>query len=204
MKLLTLSTACLSLSLLVACSGEPKQGKTLVVYSSGKMQIDKTKPETITLEPSNQHNEEILTYSGEGKVTVTVKSPAGDKTYELPDNGTYLLNLKKDTLIGGAVNFGNTGMPKNISTVELEHIIDSTRQLIEGKNASDANKTYFLTPGSIKKITASETAKILGPYNAIPGTIEADKDGKAPEYYKFFTNPDKRKALDELILRLQK
>ena len=204
MKLLSLLTVCLSLSFLVACSGGSKGGKTLFVYSSGKLQVDKSKPETISFEPSNQHNEEILTYSGEGKVTVTVKSSTGDKTYELPDNGTYVLNLKKDTLIGGLVNFGNSGMPTVISTEQLEHIIDSTKQLIEGRNASDANKTYFLVPGSVKKVSARETAKILGPYNAIPGKIEADKDGNAPEYYKFFTNTEKRKSLDDLMKRLNK
>jgi hypothetical protein len=204
MKLLSLLTVCLSIVLFSACSGGSKGGKTLVVMSSGKMQIDKSKPETISFEPGNQHNEEILTYSGDAKVTVTVKSSTGDKTFELPDNGIYLLNLKKDTLIGSIVNFGSSGMPTAISTVQLEHIIDSTQQLLLGQNASDANKTYFLTPGSIKKLSANEGAKILGPYNAIPAKVEADKDGNAPEFYKFFTNAQKRESLGDLIKRLQK
>jgi hypothetical protein len=95
-------------------------------------------------------------------------------------------------------------MPTAISTQQLEHIIDSTQQLLLGQNASDANKTYFLTPGSIKKVSANEGARILGPYNAIPAKVEADKDGKAPEFYKFFTNAQKRESLNDLIKRLQK
>jgi hypothetical protein len=204
MKLLSLLAVCLSFLFFTACSGGGKGGKTLVVMSSGKMQIDKSKPETISFEPGNQHNEEILTYSGDEKVTVTVKSPAGDKSYELPDNGIYLLNLKKDTMIGSIVNFGSSGMPTAISGEQLEHIIDSTQKLLLGQNASDANKTYFLAPASVKKISTNETAKILGPYNAIPYKVEADKDGKAPEYYKFFTNAQKRESLNDLMKRLQK
>jgi hypothetical protein len=204
MKLFSLLTICLPIALLSSCSGGHKGGKTLVIVSSGKLQVDKTKPETIGFEPSNQHNEEILTYSGDAKVTVTVKSSTGDKTYELPDNGIYLLNLKKDTLIGSMVNFGSSGMPTAISTQQLEHIIDSTQQLLLGQNASDANKTYFLIPGAIKKVSANEGAKILGPYNAIPAKVEADKNGNAPEFYKFFTNSQKRESLGDLIKRLGK
>jgi hypothetical protein len=204
MKLFSLFTVCLSIVLFTACSGGSKSGKTLVVMSSGKMQIDKANPQTINFEPGNQHNEEILTYSGSEKATVTVKSAAGDKTYELPDNGIYLLNLKKDTLVGSIVNFGSAGMPTAISGEQLEHIIDSTQKLLLGQNASDANKTYFLAPNSVKKISLNEASKILGPYNAIPYKVEADKDGNAPEYYKFFTNTQKREALGDLTKRLQK
>ena len=204
MKLFSLVTVCLSIIFFTACSGGSKGGKTLVVMSSGKLQIDKSKPESISFEPGNQHNEETLTYPGDAKVTVTVKSSAGDKTYDLPENGIYLLNLKKDTLVGSIVNFGSGGMPTAISGEQLEHIIDSTQKLLLGQNASDANKTYFLAPASVKKISSNEAAKILGPYNAIPYKVEADKDGNAPEYYKFFTNTQKRESLNDLLKRLQK
>jgi hypothetical protein len=204
MKLSLLLSVGLPVIMLSACSGGGNGGKTLVIMSSGKMQVDKANPTTVTFEPGTQHNEEILTYSGDSKTTVTIKSSAGDKTYDLPDNGTYLLNLKKDTMIGSVVNFGSAGMPKNISGEQLEHIIDSTQQLLMGQNASDEKKTYFLAPGSFKKLSVSNTAKVLGPYNAIPYKVEADKDGNAPEFYKFFTNAQKREALGDLIKRLQK
>jgi hypothetical protein len=203
MKLFSLLSVCLSLVVFSACSGS-KGGKTLVIMSSGKMQVDKANPSTISFEPGTQHNEEVLSYTGEGKTSVTVKSSAGDKTYELADDGVYVLNLKKDTMIGSIVNFGSAGMPTSISGQQLEHIIDSTQQLLLGQNASDEKKTYFLAPGSIKKLSPNKDAKILGPYNAIPYKVEADKAGNAPEFYKFSTNSQKREALGDMIKRMQK
>ncbi len=192
------------IALLAACSSGGNNGKKLVVMSSGKLQTESPASTTIKFEPGNQHNEMELNFKGGEKVTVTVKSSAGDQTFDLPDNGTYLLNLKSDTLIGSLVNFGSSGMPTTISTEQLQHIIDSTQQLIMGQNASDEKKTYFIKPSSIKKISANLGARLIGPYNAIPYKVEADKDGKAPEIYKFFTNKQKREALNELIQRMNK
>jgi len=204
MKSFTLLSVCLSVVAFSACSGGSEGGKTLVVMSSGKMQVDQANPSTMTFEPGGQHNEEILSYTGKGATTVTVKSSAGDKTYELPTDGLYVLNLKKDTIVGSIVNFGSGGMPTSISTEQLEHIIDSTQQLLMGQNASDEKKTYFLAPNSVHKLSANKEAKVLGLYNAIPYKVDADKAGNAPEYYKFFTNSQKREALGDLIKRLQK
>lgn len=170
--------------------------------SSGKIQVDEA-TKTITLEPGTQHNEADLTLTAKDK-TVTVKSPDGDQTYEVPDNGLYLLNIKNDTLIGNMLSFGNTGAPTSITNEQLEHIIDSTQQLINGQNASDANKTYFIVPKTIKKLTTNLNAQVINPYSNIPGDVKADKDGKAPEIYKFFTAKQKREALNELVERMKK
>ncbi|WEK36661.1 MAG: hypothetical protein P0Y53_04030 [Candidatus Pseudobacter hemicellulosilyticus] len=189
---------------LAACSSSDSgSGKKLVIMSSGKFQVDSKDDKIISFEPGNQHNEKEINYSGD-KVTVTVKSSQGDKTFELTENGTYLLNLKVDTLIGSVVNFGTSGMPTSISTQQLEHIIDSTQQLMMGMNPSDADKTYFLAPNNVHRISAITTARLIGPYNAIPYSVESGPDGKAPEIYKFFTNKQKRESLIELIQRLNK
>lgn len=187
----------------IACSSGGGGGKKLIVMSSGKLQTGDG-GKTINFEPGNQHNELELNYSGSDKVTVSVKTGGTDKTYDLPEDGTYLLNLKSDTMIGSIVNFGSGGMPTSITTEQLHHIIDSTQQLIMGQNASDANKTYFLTPASIKKVSPNQGAKLIGPYNTIPAKVEADDKGNAPEIYKFFTNKQKREALNELIQRMNK
>lgn len=168
--------------------------------SSGKIQVD-NKSKTVNFVPGTQHNEAEITLGSNDK-TVTVKSAAGDKTYDVPENGVYLLNLKSDTLIGNLVNFGSSGVPASISSEQLQHIVDSTRQLINGENASDANKTYFLVPNSIKKLTTNLNAQLLNPYKNIPYKVEAGKDGKAPEIYKFYTNKQKRESLDELLQRM--
>jgi hypothetical protein len=102
------------------------------------------------------------------------------------------------------VNFGAAGVPASISTEQLEHIIDSTQQLINGQNASDEKKTYFIVPKTIKKLTTNQNAQLINPYNNIPYKVEADKDGKAPEIYKFFTAKQKRESLNELLERMKK
>jgi len=183
-----------------ACS--PGVQKKVKIFSSGKIQVDEA-TKTVTLTPGTQHNEADLTLTDKDKA-ITVKSEAGDQSYEVPDAGVYLLNLKTDTLIGNLVNFGNGGSTTSITTEQLEHIIDSTQQLINGQNASDANKTYFIVPKTIKKLTTNINAQLINPYNNIPYKVEADKDGKAPEIYKFFTAKQKRESLNELLERMKK
>ena len=183
-----------------ACS--PGVVKKVKVMSSGKIQVDEA-TKAITFTPGTQHNEADLTLSEKDK-TVTVKTPDGDQTYEVPESGVYVLNLKTDTLIGNMVNFGNGGQTTSITTEQLEHIIDSTQQLINGQNASDEKKTYFIVPKTIKKLTANTNAQLINPYNNIPYKVEVDKDGKAPEIYKFVTARQKRESLNELLERMKK
>lgn len=183
-----------------ACS--PGVEKKVKVMSSGKIQVDEA-TKTITLTPGNQHNEAELILTEKDKA-ITVKSAEGDNSFEVPEAGLYILNLKTDTLIGNLVNFGNGGAPSSISTEQLEHIIDSTQQLINGQNASDEKKTYFIVPKTIKKLTTNLNAQLINPYKNIPYKVEADKDGKAPEIYKFVTAMQKRETLNELIERMKK
>jgi len=186
-----------------ACSsGEKGGGRKVVVFSSGKMQQDSKDITTITIEPGNRHEELEISLTGDQK-TVTVKSPSGDKTYEVAEDGIYLLNLKSDTLIGSAVNFGADNQRTAISAEELDHMIDSTQQLMRGENASDEKKTFFLPPNAIKKISTNVNAQLLSPFKNIPYEVTADENGNAPEMYKFFTNKQKREALKELIDRLR-
>jgi hypothetical protein len=196
----TLFSTMFAVIFFAACS--PGVQKKVKVMSSGKIQVDEA-TKTITLTPGTQHNEAELILTEKDKA-VTVKSPEGDNSFEVPEAGLYLLNLKTDTLIGNMVNFGAAGVPASISTEQLEHIIDSTQQLINGQNASDEKKTYFIVPKTIKKLTTNLNAQLINPYNNIPYKVEADKDGKAPEIYKFFTAKQKRESLNELLERMKK
>ena len=196
----TLFSTMFAIICFAACS--PGVEKKVKVMSSGKIQVDEA-TKTITLTPGNQHNEAELILSEKDKA-ITVKSAEGDNSFEVPEAGLYILNLKTDTLIGNLVNFGNGGAPSSISTEQLEHIIDSTQQLINGQNASDEKKTYFIVPKTIKKLTTNLNAQLINPYKNIPYKVEADKDGKAPEIYKFFTAMQKRESLNELIERMKK
>jgi hypothetical protein len=188
----------LSAGLLASCSGGQKKVK---IVASGKVTVTDN---TIRVDPGFTHNEQEATFNGD-KVTLTVTSTKGDnKTFDLTENGSYLLNLQTDTLIGGVVNYGSSGMPGSITSDQLDHIIDSTQQLMEGKNASEANKTFFLTPFTIKKISAQDNARIIGSFNGIPYSNDPDASGKTPEVYKFFTNKQKRETLTDLMTQREK
>jgi hypothetical protein len=104
-------------------------------------------------------------------------------------------------LIGNLVNFGSSGVPASISGEQLQHIVDSTKQLINGENVDNV-KTFFIVPNSVKKLTTNLNAQLLNPYKNIPYKVEADKEGKAPEIYKFSTNKQKRESLEELMQRM--
>lgn len=185
-------------ALLASCSGGQKKVK---IVASGKVTVTDN---TISLDPGLTHNEQEVTFS-DSKVTLTVTSTKGtNKTFDLTDNGSYLLNLQDDTLIGGVVNYGSTGRAGSITSEQLDHIIDSTQQLMEGKNASDASKTFFLPPFTIKKISAEDNARIIGSFNGIPYSNEPDASGKTPEVFKFFTNKQKRETLVDLMTQREK
>jgi hypothetical protein len=203
MRAISFLTAIAVILLASACSGGSDGGKKVVVWSSGNMVLDPANKTTIKFEPGNRHNEEVITLTGSDK-SITVKSASGDKTYEIPDNATYLLNLKADTVIGSYVNFGSGQGATKLDAETLDRMIDSTQKLMTGEGASDANKSYNLPPNSIKKISTNINANLLSPYKNIPYEVTPDEKGNAPEYYKFFTNKQKRDALKELIDRLSK
>ncbi|MBS1564679.1 MAG: hypothetical protein JST39_09835 [Bacteroidetes bacterium] len=199
-KNLLVPVVILSAGILASCSGGGQ--KKVKIVASGKVSV---KDNIISLDPGMTHNETEQDFSG-SKVTLTVNSSKGEsKTFDLTEDGTYLLNLQTDTLIGGVVNYGEGGgRPGSISAEFLDHIIDSTQQLMAGKNASDASKTFFLPPFTVKKISAADNARIVGSFNGIPNSNEPDASGKTPEVFKFFTNKQKRETLTELITQREK
>ena len=179
-----------------SCSGGGNTEKKVVIMASGKLTVT---DKNIELDPSLTHNEQTLFFK-EDKLTLTVKSTAGtSKTFDLTDNGVYLLNLQTDTLIGGIVNYGAAGMPGSISAEQLDHIIDSTQQLMQGTNANDAKGTYFITPFSIKKVSAKGNTKVIGSFKGIPYKNEVDSDGNLPDVIKFFSVKQKRETLKDLM-----
>ena len=173
--------------------------------SSGKMQTDQNDKALINFEPGGQHNELILELPADkNMVTVKITEPVGEKTFEVTGDGLFIINLKTDTVTGGIVNYGTTGIPTNISTQQLDQMIDSTQKLLLGQNTSDEKKTFQLLPMTAKKISANSNENVIGPHTGIPGTVELDSDGKAPVYYKFHTNSQQRVSLKQMLERLKK
>ncbi|HTL09089.1 MAG TPA: hypothetical protein VL307_12550 [Chitinophagaceae bacterium] len=196
MKQLSILAIASTMLLLNACSGGHTAEKRVVVMASGKLTVaDKT----ITLDPSLTHNEQELVFPDD-KLTLNLKTTSGiNKTFDLTEPGVYLLNLQTDTLIGGLVNYGTLGMPGSITAEEMDHIIDSTQQLMQGTNASDAKSTYFILPMTIKKISAKSNTKVVGSFKGIPYKNEAGEDGKLPDVIKFFSVKQKRETLKDLM-----
>lgn len=194
-------TGC-SIAVLSACS-QGGGGKKVTIMASGKITVSDQDPKKVTLEPGTTHNEKEISLDEAGKQTVSVTTPDGVKTFDAEADGRYLLNLKTDTLTGGIVKYGATNSRVTLTGEDVDRMIDSTRQLLVGANASDDKKTYFLPPFTIKKISNDADAKLVGPYNGIPGTLDASS-GKVQEVYKFFTNKDKRSSLENLLKERKK
>ena len=197
MKQLKPALAVFLLAALMACSGGDK-GKKVMIMASGKLTVDANDPKNIKLEGGTTHNEKEITLAGGEKETLTVQGPEGNKTYDVNESGYYVLNLKPDTLVGGVVRYGSSGMLTNLTGEQVDHIIDSTQKLMMGQNASDANKTYFIAPFTIKKVSENSGSRVIGPYNSIPRSVDVDESGKSPEMYKLFTNKQKRETLEDL------
>jgi hypothetical protein len=188
----------MAICMLAACGGG--HHKKVVIMSNGKLTLDETK-QKIKQDPGNTHTEEILEFTTD-KVKLEVESSHGKKEFDLTEDGVYILNIKVDTLIGSIVNYGGSQKATSISGETLDRMIDSTRQMLEGKNVSDEKKTYWIIPNTIKKITTATNATILGPYKNIPSQVGVDGSGKPLEVYKFFTNKQKRETLDDMSKRL--
>ena len=189
---------CIAICMLAACGGS--HHKKVVIMSNGKLTLDESK-QKIKQDPGNTHVEEILEFTTD-KVKLEVESSYGKKEFDLTEDGVYVLNIKVDTLVGAIVNYAASQKATSISGETLDRMIDSTRQMLEGKNVSDEKKTYWIVPNTIKKVTAATNATILGPYKNIPSEVSVDGSGKPLEVYKFFTNKQKRETLDDMLKRL--
>jgi hypothetical protein len=200
-KLLFIVSICFIAFGFAACSSGGNNEKRIVIMSSGNLTVT---DKNIVLDPSLTHNEQEVVFKDD-KVTLTVKSTAGTtKTFDLTENGVYLLNLQTDTLIGGIVNYGDQGRAGSITAEVLDHIIDSTQQLMKGTNVSDAKGTYFVVPFSIKKISAKNDTKVVGSFKGIPYKNETDANGNLPDVIKFSTVKDKRETLKDLLTQQAK
>lgn len=155
----------------------------------------------ITMKEGSGYSEETVEVSGDKAVSWSVTTPTGKTTVDIPgEKGFYVLNLKTDTIVGSQQIFGkDLSSSHTITQEELKMKIDSLSKLTAGANVSPGHN-YFILPNQVVKISSNTEAKIFGPFTKIPGTLDADKNGKAPEIYKFYTNSEMR----ELIANLKK
>lgn len=188
-KIQALLPAMILVYCLTGCSGGAQ--KKVLVMVSGKVQIADN---VITLQPGTTHTETILTDVGD---KLTIKTPSGSSEVSVPDGGLYILNLKKDTLVGSFQRIGSDNSQQVITQENLRTRIDSLNQLMAGTNVNSANRNYSIPPNQITKVSSNTEAQIIGPYKKIPGSFEA---GKEHEVYKFYTS----KEMQEIVGNLTK
>jgi hypothetical protein len=181
-----------SATAILACNS-PVTKKVLIM---GRGSI-KTNGNDISMTDGTGYAEETIEVSGDKQETRNVTTSTGKSTIEIPgEEGFYVLNLKADTIVGSQQIFG-TDISTNrvITQEELKKNIDSLTKLTTGENISAAGHNYMILPNEVKKISANAAAKVFGPFTKIPATLEADKNGKAPEIYKFYTNGEIRQLI---------
>ena len=192
-----LTTSGLLLSTVMVCFAACKgHEKKILVYASGKIEVDNTK-QHITVSDGTTHHEQELDFTSGDPVNLEIRSPQGKINFSVTDDGLYIANLKSDTVIGSMQRVGAEGGESRITQEGLKQKLDSLQKLTSGQNVSEANKNYFIIPGKITKISSNTKGKIFGPFTTIPGSFDA---GSVPEIYKFYS----MKEIREIIGNLQK
>lgn len=179
--------------LTVTACNKPVNRKVLILGQGGIT----ANGNDITMKDGSGAVEETVEVSGAEAVSWNVTTPTGKSNIEIPkDPGFYVLNLKKDTLVGSEQVLGkDISSGVTITQEQLKVKIDSLTKLTKGENASTTNRSYFILPSQVAKISANKNARVFGPFNKIPGTIDADENGKAPEIYKLYTNKEMREVI---------
>jgi hypothetical protein len=175
--------------LLSAC-----KDKKLIVLSKGPAEVN-TDAKTISAKDGTSHEEKEVTI-GSSNVTYKITSPAGEASLDLPGDGLFIVNAKKDTIVGGWQFFSDPKNQKTITQEELKHRIDSMIALSEGKNTGAKTRAYFILPNKAERISDNTTSMVIGPYHRMRSLEKVD--GKDPEVYHFYTLSEFRERIEEL------
>jgi hypothetical protein len=189
-----LTGAFLVLLLLASCN---RASKKILIVTRGDISVSGN---NITVTAANNYSELSLTLSGSAQSELKVTAPAGDLSVVVPGPGCYILNIRQDTLLGARQQIGrdfNTGQV--LSQENLKQKIDSLQKLLAGSNVSAANRNFQILPNRLQLITDNLQAKIVGPFQLIPATLDPGPDGKGPELYKFYTSGEMRDMIANAI-----
>jgi hypothetical protein len=184
-------TACLSIIILLASCSDG--GKKVFIITEGTANIN-TDERTVTVAGSGHEEKEVMFHES-GKMDLKLTSQRGNATVTLTDNGVYILNAKKDTIVGSYVNYtAPKTQGKRITDEEMKANVDSLQQIIAGNVTY--GKTYFILPNQAVKITDNQDATIITPFHQMT-SIAAEK-GKTPEVYRFYMISEVRTTLQKL------
>jgi hypothetical protein len=164
--------------ILNACKSHEKK---ILIYANSDIQVDESQ-KNISVTEGNTQVEKELDCTSADPVVLNISGPQGHFTLEAKEDGYWLANLKKDTIVGSLQHTGSTANTR-ITQEELNHRLDSLNQLVKGTNISAQAKNYFIAPGKIDKISDNTNVKIFGPFTSIPHDFDASS---ASEIYKFY------------------
>jgi hypothetical protein len=178
------------LLLLAACNSGQKK---ILVMSKGDITVNGN---NISIEDGINYAEKEIDLSV-GKATLNVTAPTGNFSVDIPAGGFYILNVRKDTLVGSYQKVGKDLNGAEMTMDELSVKVDSLHKLLADSNVSVANRNFFITQNQLQKITDNTDAEIVGPFKLIPASFDM-QNGKEPEIYKFFTSAEMRDMIEKL------
>jgi hypothetical protein len=175
---------------LSACSSHQKK---VLLYADSKIQVDESQ-KNISVEDGTTQVEQELNFNSSDPVVLHITGPGGKYTLEVKEDGLFLANLKKDTVVGSMQHTGESRHSR-ITQQELQLQLDSLNKLIKGENISASAKNYLVPPGQIVKISNFINAKIFGPYQPVPSAFDAST---VPEIYKFYSLSEEKEIIAKL------
>jgi hypothetical protein len=171
----------LLLSIVLAFGACKSHQKKILIYANSDIQVDESQ-KNISVTDGNTQVEKELDFTSADPVVLNITGPQGHFTLEAKEDGFWLANLKKDTIVGSLQHTGSTANTR-ITQEELNHRLDSLNQLVKGTNITAQAKNYFIAPAKIEKISDNTNVKIFGPFTSIPHDFDA---GTVSEIYKFY------------------
>jgi len=179
-----------ALFFIAACSSHQKK---VLLYANSKIQVDESQ-KNITVTDGTTQVEQELNFNSGDPVVLNITGPNGKYTLEVKEDGLFLANLKKDTVVGSMQHTGESRHTR-ITQQELQLQLDSLNKLVKGENISAAAKNYFIPPGQIVKISNVTNAKIFGPYQPVPSAFDASS---VAEIYKFYSLSEEKEIIAKL------
>jgi hypothetical protein len=179
-----------ALFFLGACSSHQKK---VLLYADSKIQVDESQ-KNIKVEDGTTQVEQELNFNSGDPVVLNISGPGGNYTLEIKEDGLFLANLKKDTVVGSMQHTGESRHTR-ITQQELQSQLDSLNKLVKGENISAAAKNYFIPPHQVVKISNLTNAKIFGPYQPVPSAFDASS---VPEIYKFYSLSEEKEIIAKL------
>jgi hypothetical protein len=179
--------------LLASCSSSTKK---IIVFGRGTIDIN-ANSKTITVQDDGGADDKSIAFQQSSPLTLTIKKPSGDVPVTIEENGLYLVNAKKDTVIGILQTY-DTKVAGNVklSQEELQKAIDSLVQLTQNKNIAAANHHFFVLPFQAVKITDNANATIVPPFKGMP--LIEQKGDELPEVYRFYNISEIRETIAKL------